>query len=223
MNLLWMRVTSGLGSEYHHSFLQHWKIWIGIIPQINIGCTKSPSWLKICYDCRYVYMLDVPPSPATLGAIQSLAGAIFLTVFASISRSNSKDEYPQSRSSSVDDDFDASETVTAKIDAKLDNVWKAGLELGVWTFIANVATICGFQQTPASRGAFLIRSVQYWSHYFVAWYSWEFVMLLETVLALHVLRSDMLWTYYRVSSNIHFFGWLRRLTQIFPSVTDCSI
>lgn len=33
----------------------------------------------------------------------------------------------------------------------------AGGELGVWTFLANAATITAFESTPASRGAFLIR------------------------------------------------------------------
>lgn len=33
----------------------------------------------------------------------------------------------------------------------------AAAELGVWMFLANAATVIGFQETPATRGAFLIR------------------------------------------------------------------
>lgn len=94
-------------------------------------------------------MLDVPPSPSTLGAIQSLAGAILLSVVAFLS--------PRSTITESSSTVKADTSIMQVMDDKLDNVWKAGAEVGFWTFLANVATISGFQQTPASRGAFLIR------------------------------------------------------------------
>lgn len=38
-----------------------------------------------------------------------------------------------------------------------DSSWAAGLEVGVWAFAANTCTVVGFENTAASRGAFLIR------------------------------------------------------------------
>lgn len=99
-------------------------------------------------------MLDAPPSPATLSAIQALAGVLFLSV---VSAFGSQSGDTGNARSGKDTSEPSDGPVMQYLDNKFDNVWTAGLESGVWCFAANVATITGFQQTSASRGAFLIR------------------------------------------------------------------
>lgn len=47
--------------------------------------------------------------------------------------------------------------IRALLNKETDSTLMAGLEVGTWAFAANTLTVIGFQNTAASRGAFLIR------------------------------------------------------------------
>lgn len=47
--------------------------------------------------------------------------------------------------------------IRALLNREADSTLMAGLEIGTWAFAANTLTVIGFQNTAASRGAFLIR------------------------------------------------------------------
>jgi drug/metabolite transporter (DMT)-like permease len=57
------------------------------------------------------------------------------------------------------DDNNSSRGVSLKdaLNSSTDRLLLAGAEVGAWGFLANAATVSGFQNTAASRGAFLIR------------------------------------------------------------------
>jgi len=112
---------------------------------------------------RYIYQLQVPPSPASLAAIQASGAAILLTLaslpslFQAPTRpSHQASQGTPSTQAAEDSHGEAGWPALASL-LRVDSVEKAGAELGCWTFLANAATITAFQHTPASRGAFLIR------------------------------------------------------------------
>lgn len=109
---------------------------------------------------RYIYLLDEAPSPAALAAFQS-AGAALLLAAASFWRSRSESSSKEAAESTAS--FKKEEGLAGAeqhgLNELLSPVAQAGLETGVWTFLANSATISAFQHTPASRGAFLIRLI----------------------------------------------------------------
>ena len=103
---------------------------------------------------RYVYRLAEPPSPSALAAIQAAGAALLLTLFNARrpeADQGGKQLPSRSESGKAPDDTGWGQLL------QVDNVIKAGTEIGFWTFLANSATISAFEHTPASRGAFLIR------------------------------------------------------------------
>lgn len=127
---------------------------------------------------RFVYQLEVPPSPASLAAIQASLAAILLTV-ASIPGLLRPSE-PQQHRAAPGNHAEAESSRGAGRRARFpglaailgaDTVGRAGAELGCWTFLANAATITAFQHTPASRGAFLIRQAS-WKSKEGMWMGW---------------------------------------------------
>ena len=134
---------------------------IAFSPQGTLPCPNMVKGACILHEgtsCRYIYLLEEAPSPAALAAIQS-AGAAFLLTAALFWRTITSENDGEAAERGVEQKKEEGPTVTGGhiLDEVLSPVAQAGLETGIWTFLANSATISAFQHTPASRGAFLIR------------------------------------------------------------------
>lgn len=114
---------------------------------------KCPC-LKAAHACRYVYLLDQAPSPAALSAIQATGAALLLTLLSLVSKSGTS--APSEPAEGLPEHSKEHGNSSGSADL-LNPAMLAGAETGLWTFLANSATISAFQHTPASRGAFLIR------------------------------------------------------------------
>ena len=108
------------------------------------------------------------PVPSVVAAVQTTAAALCLVLIdlvssqrqASPTQHDDDDLHTQEQrteAASAADSASSSSLVSWFSRTTGSSVSAAGLEIGLWAFIANCSTIIGFENTTTSRGTFLIR------------------------------------------------------------------
>ena len=138
-------------------------------------CGVAVLWGTYSPVVRYIYACDGPPSPAALTAVRTVIQAVVLlasnvlvarqqlnSVAAPTQRARSlrKSDSPNlTRSASARPrPFRTFSTKVRKaLNSTTDELWIAGIELGLWNFCGSTFQALGLQFTSATRGAFLIQ------------------------------------------------------------------
>eukprot|EP00884_Botryococcus_braunii_P010418 jgi/Botrbrau1/19378/Bobra.0338s0009.3 len=131
---------------------------------------------------RFLYLTPEPPSSAVLAAVQSTTSALVLGLIYFLQKrkleKQQKMNFAYRRSSGESSELAAltveeqSSTSASVSQTQRTFSWNdllqypfpvpnqirtAGLEIGCWCFMANVATLMGFSMTTAAQGAFVLR------------------------------------------------------------------
>ena len=140
-------------------------------------CGVAVLWGTYSPVVRFIYASDGPPSPATLTAVRTvIQAAVLLASNAFVSRQQlSSAAAPTRRARSLRNSSSPNikrtsssssqpqpirsliRKVRSALNSTTDELWVAGIELGLWNFCGSTFQAIGLQYTTATRGAFLIQ------------------------------------------------------------------
>lgn len=137
-------------------------------------CGVALLWGTYSPSVRYLYATPGPPTPVALTAIRTVMQAVVLLATNSIAsnqQSQSPSKLPPKRKPlrATEAPLIKSSSSRARplrslyrrlgesLNSTTDQLWVAGVELGLWNFCGSTFQALGLQYTSATRGAFLIQ------------------------------------------------------------------
>ena len=163
--------SSMFATSHNFEGLPHYR------PCLCFACS-AVLWGTSAPATRYLFLQGKgqAPTPSVVAAVQTTAAAICLVSLDLASkrfqqRSTSSDSNALSNEEEAQERTGAASASAAPAVEPSSSAWPislfltatgssvafAGLEIGLWSFIANCSTITGFENTTTSRGTFLIR------------------------------------------------------------------